>query len=315
MVPVTSTTTTELRRPAISVVMPAYRRPDKVRRAVASVLEQTFQDWELVIVDDASPDSLADALDELARDRRVRVIRHRTNRGGSAARNTGILASSAKVIALLDSDDRWLPEKLAGDTAFIARQNGSHWFGFGQYWIDSINGRRESAPAPQRMPRLDEYLFVQRGAMQTSSLLLPAVHARRVLFDETLPRLQDWDFVLRLWLEGLDPRPIPVRATIYDAPDDVGRISSRLDPDFLLTWLEERRSWLSDTAAVGFESNKVAPELIQVGRRYEGVQLLLRGLRSGVVSRRSMGIELLRAALGDRAFRRVLGARRRIAGT
>ncbi len=314
MAPVTRTTATEPRRPAISVIMPAHGRPDKVRRAVSSVLEQTFDDWELLIVDDASPDPLAEALGELVRDSRVRVICHRTNRGGSAARNTGILAATAKTIALLDSDDRWLPEKLAGDSAFIARQQGTHWFGFGQYWIDSINGRRESAPAPPIMPRLDEYLFVDRGAMQTSSLLVPSIHARRVLFDDTLPRLQDWDFVLRLWLEGLSPRPIPVRATIYDAPDDAGRISSRLDPDFLLTWLEERRSWLSDKAAIGFESNKVAPELIQVGRRYEGVQLLLRGLRSGVVSRRSMGIELLRAALGDRAFRLMLAARRRASG-
>lgn len=278
---------------------------------MASVFDQTFENWELIVVDDASPEPLVDALGELAQDSRVRVIRHTKNRGGSAARNTGILASSAEVIALLDSDDRWLPDKLAGDSSFIAQQGDNCWFGFGQYWIDSVNGRRQSVPAPEQMPRLDEYLFVHRGAMQTSSLLIPSVHARRVLFDESLPRLQDWDFVLRLWLGGLTPRPIAVRATIYDAPDDAGRISSRLDPDFLMAWLDDRRSWLSLQATVGFESNKVAPELIQVGRRGEGLHLLVRGMRCGVVGRRAMGIELVRASLGDRAFRRLLALRRR----
>jgi glycosyltransferase involved in cell wall biosynthesis len=276
------------------------------------VLAQTFQDWELLLVDDASPRPLSLDLQDLLGDSRVRLVRHEKNQGGSGARNTGIMEATGPAIAFLDSDDEWLPEKLAGDVGFMRRQIDSGWFGFGRYWVNSINGRRESVPAPEPMPRLDEYLFTRRGAMQTSSLLVPTSSAQAVLFDPSLPRLQDWDFVLRLWQAGLEPRPIAVRATIYDAPDDAARISNRLDPDFLQRWLDERRSLLSLQAAAGFEANKIAPELVQVGRRREGAALLVQGWRNGVVSPRILAIELLRAGMGDGRFRELMKLRERL---
>src|SRR5688572_28062706 len=94
--------------PAVSVVIPVYNRPDAVRRAIQSVLGQTDQDFEIIVVDDGSTEAVAAAVASIP-DRRVRLIRHDRNRGGSAARNTGIRASKAPLVAFLDSDDEWMP--------------------------------------------------------------------------------------------------------------------------------------------------------------------------------------------------------------
>src|SRR5215468_5764628 len=97
--------------PRVSVVVPVFNRPIAVARAINSVLVQTCQDFEIIVVDDASTDDTAAAVASI-RDSRVRSIRHDRNRGGSAARNTGIEAAGAPLVAFLDSDDEWLPSKL-----------------------------------------------------------------------------------------------------------------------------------------------------------------------------------------------------------
>jgi hypothetical protein len=97
-------------RPIVSVVIPTYERRDFVRRAVASVLAQTFVDFELIVVDDGSTDGTRAALGNL--DRRIRY-EWRENGGVSSARNVGIGLARAEIVAFLDSDDHWLPEHLA----------------------------------------------------------------------------------------------------------------------------------------------------------------------------------------------------------
>jgi hypothetical protein len=96
--------------PAVSVVIPTYERRDMVRRAVASVLSQTFQNFELIVVDDGSTDGTGPAL--AGPDERIRY-EWQDNRGLAAARNVGIRLARGEIVAFLDSDDRWLPHHLA----------------------------------------------------------------------------------------------------------------------------------------------------------------------------------------------------------
>jgi glycosyltransferase involved in cell wall biosynthesis len=102
-----------LRRPLVSVVLPTHDRVQLVRSAVASVLEQSERDLELIVVDDACADGTAAYLAELVRqDERVQVVRNSVSKGGAGARNVGISHSRGKWIAFLDDDDEWLPGKL-----------------------------------------------------------------------------------------------------------------------------------------------------------------------------------------------------------
>lgn len=99
--------------PLISVVIPTYNRVQFIERAVRSVLNQTYSNLEVIVVDDGSVDETYEIIDRLKKqDGRLIFLRHFKNKGPQAARNTGIHASSGDFVAFLDSDNEWLPAKL-----------------------------------------------------------------------------------------------------------------------------------------------------------------------------------------------------------
>ncbi|MEO0425621.1 MAG: glycosyltransferase family 2 protein [Pseudomonadota bacterium] len=106
--------------PTVSVIMPAFRASKTIREAVDSVLAQRFQDFELLVVEDGCPERSGEIALQ-AQDPRVRLIRQ-ANRGLAGARNTGIAAADGRYIALLDSDDRWMANKLERHVALLDRE-------------------------------------------------------------------------------------------------------------------------------------------------------------------------------------------------
>lgn len=99
--------------PTVSVVIPTYNRSAFLRETLSSVLDQTFKDVEVLVVDDGSTDETSLVLEEITRhDSRVRMIRHAGPHGPGAARNAGIAQARGGWVAFLDSDDRWMPGKL-----------------------------------------------------------------------------------------------------------------------------------------------------------------------------------------------------------
>ena len=97
--------------PAVSIIIPTYNRGHVLGRAIQSVLAQTYQDFDLIIIDDGSTDE-TEKLVKSFNSEMIRYIRHNENKGPAAARNTGIQLASGDYIAFLDSDDEWMPEKL-----------------------------------------------------------------------------------------------------------------------------------------------------------------------------------------------------------
>lgn len=97
--------------PLVSVIIPAYNGPEALCRAIASVLGQTYKDFELIVVDDHSPESL-EATVRSHGDERIVYVRHDVNKGAAAARNTGIRTARGVFLAFLDSDDIFLPQRL-----------------------------------------------------------------------------------------------------------------------------------------------------------------------------------------------------------
>ena len=100
--------------PLVSVIIPTYNRSEMLVQAVRSVLNQTFNDLELIVVDDGSTDNTEERITQLKKnDHRVRYLSNNKNLGSQASRNIGVQAAVGKYVALLDSDDEWLPKKLA----------------------------------------------------------------------------------------------------------------------------------------------------------------------------------------------------------
>ena len=96
----------------LSVVIPVYNREGSILRAIDSVRGQTFADFELIVVDDGSTDRTVATIVSGCKEPRLRLLRHATNQGAAAARNTGILNARGEWIAFLDSDDEWAADKL-----------------------------------------------------------------------------------------------------------------------------------------------------------------------------------------------------------
>ena len=98
--------------PNISIIMPTYNRARYLKDAVDSVLAQTYQDWELIVVDDGSTDHTVEVLNQCVKqDKRIYYI-HQSNLGGATARNAALTKSTGQYIAFIDDDDCWLPKKL-----------------------------------------------------------------------------------------------------------------------------------------------------------------------------------------------------------
>lgn len=183
--------------PRVSVIIPTYNRSWCLSEAIDSVLSQTFQDMELIVVDDGSTDETPALLSQYGG--HLRVLDH-PNQGVSTARNKGIQAAQGNLIALLDSDDLWQPGKLARQVAFFDTHPEAMICQTEEIWIR--RGVRVNPKHRHRKP--SGWIFEASLAL---CLVSPsAVMMRRELleemgsFDESLPACEDYDLWLRVSL-------------------------------------------------------------------------------------------------------------------
>jgi glycosyltransferase involved in cell wall biosynthesis len=183
--------------PLVSVVIPAYNRAAVLGRAIDSVLQQSLGDLEIIVVDDGSSDGTA-AQAARCDDPRLRVLRHDTNRGAAAARNTGIRAAAGGVIAFLDSDDEWLPEKLERQVAALQRAPEDVLMSTTGYWMLRERSREIRERTPKNVK--DWGAALRSGCVLSpgsTAMIRREAFAIHGLFDEELRRLEDWDWLLR----------------------------------------------------------------------------------------------------------------------
>ena len=215
------------RRPLkVSVIIPVFNRPEAVRRAIDSVLTQTCQDFEIIVVDDASTDATP-AVVAAFTDPRVRLFRHERNRGGSAARNTGIRASSAPYVAFLDSDDEWLPTKLERQLAVFegaTDEVGLVYAGVERVYEDGVVSR----DVPRSGQNLTRTLLLENVIGETSvGMVRRSVLDQTGVFDESLPSCQDLDLWLRI-CERFHAVPVSEVLVRTSKGSDSNRISANI---------------------------------------------------------------------------------------
>jgi glycosyltransferase involved in cell wall biosynthesis len=181
-------------QPKISVVLPTYNRSNLVRESAASVLRQSYRDLELLIVDDGSSEDVAAALTAILQAPRARIVRHETNKGVAAARNSGASLARGTLIAFLDSDDIWYDNKLSSQLDWMAMTGRPV----------SCTGYRIVTPfRPEGEERLPQEMTLRQlrwgcrsspgSTMVVSKALFEAVGG----FDTSLRRLEDWEWLLR----------------------------------------------------------------------------------------------------------------------
>jgi glycosyltransferase involved in cell wall biosynthesis len=213
--------------PKVAVVIPVFNRPETVAEAIKSVLAQTCEDFELVVVDDGSSDRTVDAIRAI-RDSRIRLVRHRCNRGGAAARNTGIQRSSAPFVAFLDSDDTWMPMKLERQLELFERCGDDLALVYtGAARIDSDGS--VSVDIPRRRSDLARILLTRNVIGETSVGIVRRSALEQVGgFDEALPAWQDIDLWLRL-CERFRAEVVPEVLVSIRKGNGSGRISTDIE--------------------------------------------------------------------------------------
>lgn len=126
----------------ISIIMPAYNAEKYIEDSIKSVLNQTWSEWELIVINDCSTDNTKTIIDDYSvLDSRIFMLSNPTNQGVAYSRNRGVQASHGDWIAFLDSDDLWIPEKLTLQVELLLHQHASFTF-TGSAFIDEYGNKR-----------------------------------------------------------------------------------------------------------------------------------------------------------------------------
>lgn len=187
--------------PDVSAIIPTHNRRALVVEAIESVLAQRDVHLELILVDDGSTDNTADAIERVLEDATVPVrIIQTENRGPAAARNLGVEAASAPLIAFLDSDDLWHPQKLARQVGYMRERRDCAISQCNELWIR--NGRRVNPGLRHRKRAGDIFVDSLRTCLISPSAVMMKTALFRDLggFDETMRAAEDYDLWLRILL-------------------------------------------------------------------------------------------------------------------
>jgi glycosyltransferase involved in cell wall biosynthesis len=226
--------------PQVSIVLPAYNRLQFLRPAVESVFAQTFVDWEFIVADDGSECEAAAYLAELADSPRVRVLRLAHTGNPAMVRNAALRAATGEYIAFLDSDDLWLPGKLALQVASLRAHPQRGWSHTAFAVIDE-SGALLTGVRARSWPAAEGWVL-ERLIRMDIVIAIASVVVRRTLleklggFDPRLPPCEDYDLWLRLApvseLDGVRDTLLHKRvqlAPFYDEPEVFENLGHALD--------------------------------------------------------------------------------------
>ncbi|MDN4495103.1 glycosyltransferase family 2 protein [Ureibacillus aquaedulcis] len=182
-------------KPFVSVIIPTYNRANQVLEAIQSVLNQTYQDFEILVIDDNSSDNTSQIINDL-KDPRIYYYKLSKNQGAPTARNIGIKKSKGDLIAFLDSDDQWVFNKLEKQIEIINNDNN---IGLVYTGIKVINNQYEKVIKPCKRGDLSESLLKENYVGSTSSILVKKdLMIEAGGFDLTFKSCQDWDLFIKL---------------------------------------------------------------------------------------------------------------------
>lgn len=176
----------------VTVIIPSYNREKTIKRAVDSVLNQSYKDIEVIVVDDCSTDNTLDVVKSI-KDSRLKVFKLNENSGACVARNFGIEKAKGQYIAFQDSDDEWLPEKLEKQMIAFNKNADVVFCAFNR--ID--NTYKDVYPVLTD-GFVQRKTILEKSYVSTQTLIARKECFDNIKFDPQMPRLQDYDLVIRL---------------------------------------------------------------------------------------------------------------------
>lgn len=210
----------------VSIIMPAYNSEKYIREAINSILKQNFQDFELIIVNDASIDNTLKIAKEFAKkDKRIKVFSHKKNKKRAGALNTGIKKAKGKYISFLDVDDIYFPEKTRKQVEFLDENKDIDLvYGNFIYWEEEREEERDAISDKNLLENLKKarkrkdlggikpYLLLSDGEeviLPGCSVMIKKEVMRKFRFDEKLQRSQDYDMWFQMLGKGVRFKKLP----------------------------------------------------------------------------------------------------------
>lgn len=296
--------------PLFSIVIPTYNRADRITSVLESVRDQTFGDFECLVVDDGSVDGVELAAAVAALEDERFIYLHQENGGASKARNHGFDVACGRYIALLDSDDTFLPEKLERQASVLRATSGDVLI-YSRMIIDRGLGEKVWIKPPRGLnegERVDEYLMCTPGWIQSSTMVLPTKLARKVRFDETLPASQDTDFAIRVANAGAKVIFIEDPLVILDDIYSETRVSKNPKYEPLMDWLGRMRGMhISERSYWAYRGWQIARRVSLVNRP-RAFWIYLQSAIRGVYPMRQAAVVAAQILIPQRTYQKIATA-------
>jgi glycosyltransferase involved in cell wall biosynthesis len=289
--------------PFYSVVIPLFNRADTITSVIQSVLQQSYQDFEIIVVDDGSSDNPKPVIDKLA-DPRITYI-YQANGGGSKARNTGMQAAKGRYIAFLDSDDFFLKDHLK--IAKTALENQTNICTYTQVKVDRGDGLFFLKPHRALLAgeHISEYLMADRGFVQTSTLIIPNELARKIQYDEIIKSGQDYDFAIKICAAGHNLLMLEQPGAIWNDQWSPNRLSSKSHPEQRLQWLERIKPMITNKAYWAEKGWPIAKGFAAEGKKTKALKLYYGALIRGYYRPKMAIVIFLQVALSKDNYRKL----------
>ena len=207
-----------INQPFFSVIIPLYNRESKIKKAILSILEQDFQDFEILVIDDCSTDRSCDIVHSI-QDKRIKLIKNEINLERCLTRNKGIELAQGKFICFLDSDDYHLPNHLSLLHNKIISLNEPKAFFFTNSWNETEDGVRSERTCPS-IEGVDFYTYLLKYTVNPQRWAVEKSLAQQILFDPNVLICEDMDFSLRVVQANYPIYQVNDRTTVYVAASD-----------------------------------------------------------------------------------------------
>ena len=290
MTALTSLTGSSTTLPSVTVLIPAFNAAATIRRALDSVLAQTFRDYEIIVVDDASFDATAEIVATQYTDK-VRLLRLPRNLGESGAMNAGIAVAKGALIAFLDADDEWLPGKLVRQIAVLESNPNSVLACSGWRIVDETGVQSRDVGIFSLSVARSE---VWRQLLARTMIAKPCVTARTAalsrvgLFDPGLPVGADQDMWIRLAITGEVEFVPEILTVVHETAGSLTKIYAGKTDRYVLPMIERhidqqrhRLSRLEIREIRALRYGAVGRNVYLAGSLARGTTLLLRAMLHG----------------------------------
>jgi glycosyltransferase involved in cell wall biosynthesis len=205
-------------QPRFSIILPVYNREKTIQRALDSLFVQTFKDFEIIVVDDASTDNTFEIVKSNS-DERIKIIQNKTNLERCASRNLGIQYATGKYICFLDSDDYHLPTHLEILNKQIVIDQDPICFYFSNAWNQDFEGNLSERVCPKFID-YDPYFYFLTFTVNPQRWCVHETIFKQIQFDPEVIICEDMDTSLRITQAGFPIKQIEERSTVYVAYED-----------------------------------------------------------------------------------------------